>query len=497
MSRTNFRSSARATTGAGAAPAATTRGADAPRNTAPGELVGVGAPIIPVGLLVSSARLLLERHLGLAWIAGEVSGFTRAASGHLYFTLKDDRAQVRCVFFKFRAQGLAFTPRDGLAVEVLATPTIYEPRGEFQLNVESIRLAGLGVLYERFLRLKAKLDEAGWFDPARKRPPPVFPRCVGVVTSLKAAALRDVLTTLRRRMPTVPVIVYPAPVQGAGAAAELARAIADANARREVDVLIVCRGGGSLEDLWAFNEEELARAVFESALPVISGVGHETDVTICDFVADARAPTPTAAAALAVPDRVALGATLEQSARRLARGWTHAMGTSAQRLDLAARRLVHPATRLARQHERLQTLRDRLVRALVVHTGAAAQRIGAVRLRLLRELRQPLPHRAVAVSVGRRLADAGSARAALAAATVARHADALAHLNPMRVLERGFAVVERTDGTLVADSAALAIGDRLALTFARGHATADVASVEPPAADAGGPASAGRDASAP
>src|SRR5574337_705221 len=198
-----------------------TAGADAARNrpfgesgepTEPGERGepggrgGTGAPVIPVALLVSSARLLLERHLGLAWIAGEVSGFTRAASGHLYFTLKDDRAQVRCVFFKFKAQGLAFALRDGLAVEVLATPTIYEPRGEFQLNVESIRLAGLGALYERFLRLKAKLDDAGWFDPARKRPPPVFPRCVGVVTSLKAAALRDVLTTLRRRMPTVPEI---------------------------------------------------------------------------------------------------------------------------------------------------------------------------------------------------------------------------------------------------------------------------------------------------
>ncbi|HET7262528.1 MAG TPA: exodeoxyribonuclease VII large subunit [Casimicrobiaceae bacterium] len=406
-----------------------------PKRDPTGDGVAGGAPVIPVSLLVSSARLLLERHLGLAWIAGEVSGYTRAASGHLYFTLKDDRAQVRCVFFKFKAQGLAFTLRDGLAVEVRATPTIYEPRGDFQLGVETIRLAGLGVLYERFLRLKAKLEAAGWFDPARKRAPPQFPRRVGVVTSLKAAALRDVLTTLRRRMPVVPVIVYPAPVQGTGAAGELARAIGEASVRGEVDVLIVCRGGGSLEDLWAFNEEELARAVFESRLPVISGVGHETDFTICDFVADARAPTPTGAAALAVPDRVALAAALAQRAQRLARGWTHAAGTCAQRLDLAARRLVHPAARLAQQDERLQALGGRLVRA-------AAARLG------------------------------------LATSALARHADALSHLNPLAVLERGYALAERSDGSVVTDAARLALGERLRLSFARGRAEADVAATE-------------------
>lgn len=396
------------------------------------------APVIPVALLVSSARMLLERHLGLSWIAGEVSGFTRAASGHLYFTLKDDRAQVRCVFFKSKAQGLAFSLRDGLAIEVRAIPTIYEPRGDFQLGVETVRLAGLGVLYERFLRLKSKLEAAGWFDPARKRQPPRMPRRVGVVTSLKAAALRDVLTTLRRRMPVVPVIVYPASVQGAAAAGEVAQAIGAANARREVDVLIVCRGGGSLEDLWAFNEEEVARAVFESELPVISGVGHETDFTICDFVADVRAPTPTAAAALAVPDRSALAALVAQRGERLARGWSHAAGTLAQRLDLAARGLVHPAARLARQQERLDALRGRLARA-------------------------------------------AAALLSLTAAAVARHAGALAHLNPMAVLERGYALAERSDGSVVTDAERLRLGERLTLSFARGRAQADVAALEPPA----------------
>ena len=246
-------------------------------------------PVIPVSLLVSSARLLIERHLALAWISGEVSNFSRAASGHAYFLLKDAQAQVRCVLFRHKAQLLGFALEDGMQVEVRATPTIYEARGEFQLNVETVRRSGVGALYERFARLKARLEAAGWFSPERKRALPRFPRAVGIVTSLRAAALSDVLTTLARRTPSVSVILYPASVQGGSAAAEVVAAIAAANARAEVDVLIVCRGGGSIEDLWVFNEESVARAVFDSRIPIISGIGHETDFTICDFVADVRA----------------------------------------------------------------------------------------------------------------------------------------------------------------------------------------------------------------
>ena len=271
---------------------------------APGQ--GGSPAVIPVGLLVSSARLILERHLGLVWVSGEISNFTRAASGHCYFNLKDSTAQVRCVFFRQKAHFAGFALKDGLAIEVRATAAIYEARGEFQLNVETVRLAGVGALYEKFERLKARLAADGWFAPERKRSLPVYPRAVGIVTSTRAAALRDILTTLRRRWPAMPVILYPAAVQGEGAAAEIALAIATANARAEVDVLIVARGGGSIEDLWAFNEEVVARAVLDSRLPVVSGVGHETDFTICDFTADARAPTPTGAATLAVPDRRAV-----------------------------------------------------------------------------------------------------------------------------------------------------------------------------------------------
>ena len=256
-------------------------------------------PVLPVSLLVSSARLLLERQLGLAWVAGEISDCRRATSGHLYFKLKDAAAQVQCVFLRYKAQGVGFELKNGLAVEVRATPSIYEARGEFQLNVETIRLAGMGALYERFVKVKERLEAAGWFSEARKRRPPAYPRAIGIVTSPRAAALSDVLTTLSRRSPASRIVVYPASVQGDAAAAEIAAAIALANRRREVDVLIVCRGGGSFEDLWPFNEEIVARAVAACALPTISGVGHETDFTICDLVADLRAPTPSAAAEIA------------------------------------------------------------------------------------------------------------------------------------------------------------------------------------------------------
>jgi exodeoxyribonuclease VII large subunit len=442
----------------------------------------IGSSVMPVSLLVSSARLLLERHLGLLWVSGEISGFTRAASGHSYFTLKDSSAQVRCVFFRHKAQGLPFALRDGLAVEVRATPTIYEARGDFQLGVETVRLAGVGALYEKFLRMKAALEAAGWFDPARKRELPRFPHRVGIVTSLKAAALRDVLTTLERRYPAAGIVIYPASVQGAGAADEIASAIRTANERREVEVLIVCRGGGSLEDLWAFNEEAVARAVFESGLPVVSGVGHETDFTICDFVADLRAATPTAAATLVVPDRMALLDVAGQLGQRLSRAFAHGAGNRAQRVDLAARRLVHPAARLAQQLERTQRMGERLARAFTLQRDTLAQRVAVAQARLARELRSPMPQAQRLAAASRDLAKAGRDRLARITVDVERMADALGHLNPAAVLDRGYAIVQREGARVVTDSRQLAIGESVTLTFARGRAQADVASIEPPAA---------------
>ncbi|HJU23360.1 MAG TPA: exodeoxyribonuclease VII large subunit [Casimicrobiaceae bacterium] len=431
-------------------------------------------PVLTVSHFVSSARLLLERQIGLLWIGGEISACTRAASGHLYFTLKDESAQVRCVFYRQKAQGLAFALREGLAVEVRAVPSIYEPRGEFQLNVETIRLAGQGLLYERFLARKRALEAAGLFDNGRKRPLPALPRCIGIVTSRRAAALRDVLTTLARRFPGLPVILYPASVQGAGAASEIAAAIRRANEHACADVLIVCRGGGSLEDLWAFNEEIVARAVYASRLPIVSGVGHESDFTICDFVADVRAPTPTAAAALVVPDRDALRATLRGLHRRLVRSYEHRAGTCAQRLDAAARRLVHPAARLARQAEHARMLGARLTRAFAHRRARYAHRVDTVAARLLRELRMPRAHAARVDGASRALVRAGRDRLSRALRDIDRLSSALMLLNPKAVLERGYAIVTADDGRIVGDARDLAIGDDVRLTLAKGAARATV-----------------------
>ena len=435
--------------------------------------------VLPVSLVVSSARLIIERHLGLAWIRGEISGFARAASGHCYFVLKDERAQARCVLFRQKAQLIDVDLRDGLAIEVRATPTLYEARGEFQLNVEAVRRAGQGALYERFARLKAKLEAAGWFRAERKRPLPVFPRCIGLVTSLRAAALSDVLTTLRRRMALLPVIVYPAAVHGDGAAWELVAAIRTANARREVDVLIVCRGGGSIEDLQPFNEESVARAVLESAIPVVSGVGHETDFTICDFVADARAPTPTAAANLVVADRIALLDRLAAGAARCRRSIQHALRAQEQRLDLASRRLVHPAARLAEQSRALATLGQRLKRATDALRGQRRNEFAVQRRQFARLLRAQLPQAERVARASERLRrGVGGALDALSHRIASLEAG-LGHLNPQGVLDRGYSIVTTAAGAVVQDARQLAPGAAVALRFARGGADAEVTSTRP------------------
>ncbi len=430
--------------------------------------------VLPVALLVSSARLILERQLGVVWVAGEVSNLFRAGSGHVYFTLKDASAQVKCTLWRNKAQLVPFTLRDGMAVEVRALPSMYEARGEFQLNVDAVRHAGLGALYERFLALKAKLEAAGWLAPGRKRPLPAFPTAVGVVTSPRGAAVRDVLATIARRWPQMRVVVYPCAVQGDGAAAEIAQAIRTANDRAEVDVLLVCRGGGSIEDLWAFNEEAVARAVFESALPVVSGVGHETDFTICDFVADVRAPTPTGGAALVAPDCVAHRHRASQTARRLQRALGHVLATAGQRLDQASRRLVHPSARIAAQQALCGELGRRLARAAAQQVEQKDRSLVALRGRWTRELRTPLPG-SVRLPVLRDALVRSAAHAIERRGTrLAALAQNLAHLNPESVLARGYAIVATADGTLVSDAMQVAPGDEVSIALARGTAHAAI-----------------------
>jgi len=433
--------------------------------------------ILTVAQLNQAVGQLLERSVPMIWVRGEVSNFTQAASGHWYFTLKDSRAAVRTVMFRSRASAVGFVPRPGDQVEVRARVSLYEARGDFQLQAEGMRRAGLGNLYEAFLRLKAQLADEGLFDPERKREPVRLPRALGVVTSLHAAALRDVLSALARRAPQVPVIIYPAPVQGADAAGRLAAQVAAANARAEVDTLLLVRGGGSIEDLWSFNDEQLARQVAASHIPVISGVGHETDFTIVDFVADVRAPTPTAAAELACVPRAELLRTAAYAAQSLARAQRRRLDQAVQRLDRASAQLVSPAQRLAQQGERLATLRHRLAAAW----RAPQQRRGARVDLLVQGLAHRAPDTARAQDrvqgLAGRLQRAQARRLESHAARLGAAGAQLRAFDPQNTLARGYAIVRDEQGIIVRDAAQLAAGQRLGLAFSRGDALADVVQV--------------------
>lgn len=367
-----------------------------------------------------------------------------------------------------------------MQVEVRALPTLYEARGDFQLTVENMRRSGLGALFEAFERLKRKLEQEGLFDPARRKPVPQFPRCVGVVTSPKAAALRDVLTTLARRMPGIRVVLYPTPVQGEGAGEKIAQAIRIASARAEADVLIVCRGGGSMEDLWAFNEEVVARAIVDSAMPVVSGVGHETDFTIADFVADARAPTPTAAAELVSPNRAELLARLGVLGARLVRDIDRALGTRMQHLDYLGKRMVHPGERIGAELRHMGHLANRL-------RSATSHALDAVKWNLsglARRLRDGLPdidaHSASQRDLRLRLQHGQARLLEQHEARLGRMQANLDHLNPQAVLERGYSIVAKLGGQIVRSSQQVAAGEVLRLTFARGAARTKVEHIEIP-----------------
>ncbi len=398
--------------------------ADLPANLTP-------AKILTVTELNRFAREILETSFPLFWVSGEVSNFTRAASGHWYFSLKDAGAQVKCVMFKGRNSYVDFVPREGDKIEARATVTLYEARGDFQLTVEFVQRAGLGALFESFEKLKAKLSHEGLFDAAYKQAIPKHPRAIGIVTSPDAAALRDVLTTLKRRNPNIKVIIYPTPVQGKGAAQSIANAIRTANQREEVDTLIICRGGGSLEDLWPFNEEIVARAMDDSAIPIISGVGHETDFTICDFVADLRAATPTAAAELACMDKTASKNQLANLQSQLNKQMQFVLNQHAQKLDYLARRLISPAQQIDNKKAQLGQLTHRMQMALQRRLQTQQQQL----LRLKNNLE---------------------------------------HLNPQAVLTRGYAFVQNNVGEIISSTAQLSTNDEVKLTFGIGVAEAKI-----------------------
>jgi len=389
-------------------------------------------------------------------VRGEIAQLTRAGSGHWYFTLKDRAAQVRCVMFRSRNVLVDFAPREGDELELVGNVGLYEPRGEFQFAVESMRRAGQGALFEQFLRLKERLAAQGLFDQAVKRPLPALPACIGIVTSLQAAALHDIVTTLRRRAPYVQLIVYPVPVQGQGAGARIARMLATVSARAEVDLVILARGGGSIEDLWAFNEEVVARAVRACAVPVVVGVGHESDFTIADFAADVRAPTPTAAAELAAPDRAALLQAVRQRCARLARLAGTRLRAQAQRLDFALRALAVPRAPIRGLQARLDGLR---ARSAVFASGVVAARGVSV------------------ANARRRIALCAAGITANRAARLGAAARALQALDPRAVVGRGYALVRDENGRIVTDSAQLVPQQPLQLELASGSAAVRVETV--------------------
>ncbi|MDR0529091.1 MAG: exodeoxyribonuclease VII large subunit [Zoogloeaceae bacterium] len=413
-----------------------------------------------VGDLMRFSRRLLENSLPLCWVTGEISGLTRAASGHIYFTLKDERAQARCVLWRGKAALLACQPENGQKIEARVTATLYEARGDFQLNVENLRPAGQGALFERFLRLKARLEAEGLFETAAKRPFPRFPRHIALVTSLHAAALRDVLITLLRRAPHIQISVFPTPVQGEGAARKIAEALRAAS-ESSCEAILLCRGGGSLEDVWAFNEEETVRAIRASRLPVISGVGHESDFTLADFAADLRAPTPTAAAEQIAPERAKLLHDLAQRAGRLARAWNGYSRQHEQRLDTLAARILSPARYLEQREKQLRALRRRLAQAVSPSLAARESALKFSALRLKTVWQEARERRARHLRVLE---------------------ESLRQLNPEAVLGRGYAIARNHAGKIVRDAAALEKNDLLSLTLSKGAAQVTVVDANTPCA---------------
>lgn len=433
----------------------------------------------PAALSVSElnalAKNLLEQHLFGLWIAGEVSNLTKAASGHYYFSLKDQQAQVRCTLFKYAAQRLATPLKEGGHVELSGRITLYEARGEFQINVSEVRHKGLGQLFEAYERLKQRLQAEGLFDPAKKRPLPAHPQCIGIVTSLAAAALRDVVSTLRRRAPAIDVVVYPTAVQGADSEFQVASAIEAAARHGAADVLIVCRGGGSIEDLWAFNEEAAVRAVAASPIPIVSGVGHETDFTLTDFAADLRAPTPTAAAELVSPNRLELINRLAHIRRQQQQLLLRRYADAAQKLDWAAQRLRHPRQQIQEQRSWLQNCRSQLQQAACRHWQSRQEKLAY--LADVHRLRRPAtePARQQLVRQQQQMKHQFAALLQQRLARLQEQQALLSALSPQHILARGYSVVSDRHGKVVRDAQRLRPGQMLHIRFEHGETEARVA----------------------
>lgn len=440
--------------------------------------------VLSVSDLNRAARGVLEGGFPLLWVEGEISNLARPASGHLYFSLKDSQAQVRCALFRNRSQLLRFKPADGMKVLARGRVSLYEPRGDYQFIAEHLEEAGHGALQRAFEELKARLAKEGLFDAALKRPLPTVPRRIGVITSPSGAALHDILTVIRRRYPIARVILYPTPVQGEGAAVKIAAMVDTASERAECDVLILARGGGSLEDLWAFNEEPVARAIRASRVPLVSGVGHEVDFTIADFAADLRAPTPTGAAELVTPDLGEWRRQLDQRERRLHQSQLFLLQGLRRRLEWCGERLqqLHPARILRDRSQRLDELQLRLGRCVRAHLRHERTRLGGLQAALYAHSpQQQLRHasdRLTAMDV--RLRGAARTRVTQVANRLALSMRALDAVSPLATLNRGYAIVsDAASGATLSHVSLARPGQTVRTRLADGSFTAEVKSIDP------------------
>lgn len=444
-------------------------------------LAGRAPRILRVAQLVARIRDLLEADLGVVWVAGEISNLKRAPSGHCYFTLKDENAQLASVMFRSAAQQIPFRLQDGMEVVAAGRVSVYPERGSLQLYVQTLEPRGAGALQLAFEQLKARLQAEGLFDGARKRPLPPFPETIGIVTAMTGAVIHDMRTVLRRRWPLARLVVRPVPVQGREAAPTIARAIGELARVPGVELVIVARGGGSLEDLWAFNEETVARAIVACPLPVVSAVGHEVDFTIADFVADVRAPTPTAAAQLVAPDRDDLIAAVAAHEVALRRALARTVERARSRVELLTRALGDPRRRLRDQSQRIDDLSDRLRLGLRQRVAWERQALRGATLRLraagpqmhLRRLQERTAGGRARLVLGmrqqlRRQRDG-----------VAAVAGTLDVLSPLACLARGYAIVRRPDGSIVRDADQLTTGDSVSLLLGRGRASAVIEDTTP------------------
>ena len=449
------------------------------------EMVGSSSPgvhpnrdIYSVSRLNREVRVLLERGFGSLWLEAEISNFARPSSGHWYFSLKDAGAQVRCCMFRQRNMLLGFAPRDGQKVLVRARIGLYEPRGEYQLVIDHMEDAGLGALKRQFDELAAKLAAEGLFAPERKRPLPALPKRIGVITSPNGAAIHDILHVLARRFAAIPVLLYPVAVQGAAAAAEIVAALKLAGRRTECDVLILARGGGSLEDLWAFNDEALARAIGACPIPVVSGIGHEIDFTIADFAADVRAATPSAAAEIVAPDAEEWAASLRRLRERLQRALRQGIDTHRERLRwlIGRAELVNPEARLAQQGQRLDELEQRASRALrqILADRRSALGLSVSRLWQLSPAARLQGTAARHAALFARLRAAGLQQLNRARERLAPLVRTLNAVSPLATLDRGYAIVSLEGGAILRDAKDATAGTIIEARLSQGRIRAKV-----------------------